>query len=58
MKRVSSKSATASSSFFQSSEFLNIWSKIKTVLKSQGIKDKEKLYYKQSIGFDIIDKNK
>ena len=36
----------------------NIWSKIKNILKKKGIKGKEKLLYKQSIGFDLIDKNK
>ena len=39
-------------------EYLNIWSKIKHVLKKKGIKDKEKLLYKESIGFELIDKNK
>jgi hypothetical protein len=39
-------------------EYLNIWSKIKRVLKEKGIKEKEKLLYKESIGFDLIDKNK
>jgi hypothetical protein len=39
-------------------EYLNIWSKIKNVLKEKGIKEKEKLLYKESIGFDLIDKNK
>ena len=39
-------------------EYLNIWSKVKRVLKQKGIKDKEKLLYKQSIGFELIDKNK
>ena len=39
-------------------EYLNIWSKIKTVLKKKGIKEKEKLLYKESIGFELIDKNK
>ena len=39
-------------------ENLNIWSKIKYVLKQKGIKEKEKLLYKQSIGFELIDKNK
>ena len=39
-------------------EYLNIWSKIKRVLKQKGIKEKEKLIYKQSIGFELIDKNK
>jgi hypothetical protein len=37
---------------------LNIWSKVKKVLKKKGIKGKEKLLYKESIGFDLIDKNK
>ena len=37
---------------------LNLWSKVKRVLKQNEIKGKEKLLYKQSIGFDIIDKNK
>jgi len=39
-------------------EYLNIWSKVKRVLKQKGIKEKEKLLYKESIGFDLIDKNK
>ena len=39
-------------------EYLNIWSKIKRVLKQKGIKEKEKLIYKESIGFELIDKNK
>jgi len=39
-------------------EYLNIWSKIKNVLKEKGIKEKEKLLYKESIGFGLIDKNK
>ena len=39
-------------------EYLNIWSKIKKVLKQKGIKEKEKLIYKQTIGFELIDKNK
>ena len=39
-------------------EYLNIWSKVKQVLKQKGVKDKEKLLYKESIGFDLIDKNK
>ena len=39
-------------------ECLNIWSKIKVVLKKKGIKEKEKLLYKESIGFELIDKNK
>jgi len=39
-------------------EYLNIWSKVKRVLKQKGIKEKEKLIYKESIGFDLIDKNK
>ena len=39
-------------------EYLNIWSKIKTELKKKGIKEKEKLLYKESIGFELIDKNK
>ena len=39
-------------------EYLNIWSKIKRILKQKGIKEKEKLIYKQSIGFELIDKNK
>ena len=37
---------------------INIWTKIKKVLKKNGIKGKEKLLYKESIGFDLIDKNK
>lgn len=37
---------------------LNIWSKIKRVLKKNNIKEKDKLLYKESIGFDLIDKNK
>ena len=37
---------------------MNIWSKVKKVLKKKGIKVKEKLLYKESIGFDLIDKNK
>ena len=36
----------------------NIWSKIKKVLKKNGIKGKDKLLYKESIGFDLVDKNK
>jgi len=39
-------------------EYINIWSKVKNVLKEKGIKEKEKLLYKESIGFDLIDKNK
>ena len=39
-------------------EYLNIWSKVKRVLKQNGIKEKEKLLYKESIGFELIDKNK
>ena len=39
-------------------EYLNIWSKVRRVLKKKGIKEKEKLLYKESIGFDLIDKNK
>ena len=39
-------------------EYLNIWSKIKRILKQKGIKEKEKLIYKQSIGFELIEKNK
>ena len=39
-------------------EYLNIWSKVKRVLKKKGIKEKEKLLYKESIGFELIDKNK
>ena len=39
-------------------ENINIWSKIKRVLKKKGIKGKDKLLYKESIGFDLIDKNK
>lgn len=60
MKRVSSKSSSSTTinSSTRSDQLLNIWSKIKKVLKSKGIKDKEKLFYKQSIGFDLIDKNK
>ena len=60
MKRVSSKpsSSTTMNSSTRSEQLLNIWSKIKKVLKLKGIKDKEKMYYKQSIGFDLIDKNK
>ena len=60
MKRVSSKSSSSTTinSLARSDQLLNIWSKIKKVLKSKGIKDKEKLFYKQSIGFDLIDKNK
>ena len=60
MKRVSSKSSSSTTinSSARSDQLLNIWSKIKKVLKSKGIKDKEKLFYKQSIGFDLIDKNK
>ena len=37
---------------------MNIWSKVKKELKKKGIKGKEKLLYKESIGFDLIDKNK
>lgn len=60
MKRVSSKSSSSSTinSSTHPEQLLNIWSKIKKVLKLKGIKDKEKMYYKQSIGFDLIDKNK
>jgi hypothetical protein len=36
----------------------NIWGKIKKVIKKKGIKGKEKLLYKESIGFDLVDKNK
>ena len=39
-------------------ENINIWKKIKKVLKKKGIKGKDKLSYKESIGFDLIDKNK
>jgi hypothetical protein len=39
-------------------EYLNIWSKVKRVLKKKGIKEREKLKYKESIGFELIDKNK
>ena len=39
-------------------EYLNIWSKVKRALKQKGIKEKEKLIYKKSIGFELIDKNK
>jgi hypothetical protein len=39
-------------------ENLNIWSKVKRVLKQKDIKGKEKLIYKESIGFELIDKNK
>ena len=39
-------------------EYLNIWSKVKRVLKQNGIKEKEKLLYKESIEFDLIEKNK
>ena len=39
-------------------ENLNIWSKVKRVLKQNNIKGKEKLKYKESIGFELIDKNK
>ena len=42
----------------QKKEKLNIWSKVKYILKQKGIKEKEKLLYKQSIGFELIDKNK
>ena len=42
----------------QKKELLNIWSKIKRVLKLKDIKGKDKLKYKESIGFDLIDKNK
>ena len=60
MKRFSSKSSSSTpmTSTTNPQQLLNIWSKIKKVLKSKGIKDKDKLYYKQSIGFDLIDKNK
>ena len=60
MKRFSSKSSssTTNTTTTHSQQLLNIWSKIKKVLKLKGIKDKEKMYYKQSIGFDLIDKNK
>ena len=44
--------------FNQSDENINIWSKIKKVLKKKGIKGKDKLLYKESIGFDLVDKNK
>ena len=36
----------------------NLWSKLKQVLKMNGIRAKEKMLYKQKIGFDIIDNNK
>ena len=39
-------------------ENLNIWAKVKRVLKQKDIKGKEKLIYKESIGFELIDKNK
>ena len=39
-------------------EDINIWSKIKKVLKKKGIKGNDKLLYKESIGFELIDKNK
>jgi len=42
----------------ETKENMNIWSKVKKALKKKGIKGKEKLLYKQSIGFDLIDKNK
>ena len=37
---------------------MNIWSKIKKVLKKKGIKGNDKLLYKESLGFELIDKNK
>ena len=42
----------------ENKENMYIWSKIKKVLKKKGIKAKDKLLYKESIGFDLIDKNK
>jgi len=36
----------------------SVWGKIKRVLHIKGIKDKDKLLYKQKLGFDLIDKNK
>ena len=42
----------------ETKENMNIWSKIKKVLKKKGIKGKDKLLYKESIGFELIDKNK
>ena len=42
----------------ETKENMNIWSKIKKVIKKKGIKGKEKLLYKESIGFDLVDKNK
>lgn len=36
----------------------NLWHKLKQVLKVNGIRAKEKMLYKQKIGFDIIDNNK
>ena len=42
----------------ETKENMNIRSKMKKVLKKKGIKGKEKLLYKQSIGFDLIDKKK
>lgn len=40
------------------SENKNIWSRIKKVLKAKNVKGKDKIYYKQSVGFDLIDNNK
>ena len=39
-------------------EYLIIWSKVKLVLTKNDIKGKEKLLYKESIGFELINKNK
>ena len=47
-----------SNNIYYKEEYLNIWSKVKRVLKKKGIREKDKLLYKQSIGFEIIDKNK
>jgi hypothetical protein len=36
----------------------SVWGKIKKVLHTKGIKDKDKIFYKEKLGFDLIDKNK
>lgn len=36
----------------------NIWTKIKGVLKRKGIKGKDKIFYKEKVGFNLIDNNK
>lgn len=45
-------------SFDKKQNYANLWSKIKIVLKKNHINKKDKLFYKQKIGFDIIDNNK